>query len=113
MAIACNNDIRFRSGCAFENAVVRFVPHDCEASHADDDGCGVSNGLHHGPCPIFRPLEFPLKDYGHFREDRDGREEFEVPLNGFQIGIFGLAAWNCKGRNVDIRIKDDSHGQRS
>ena len=113
MSVACDNDIRFRSDCALENAVVRVILHDCEARHTDDDGCDVSNGLHHSPCPIFRPVEFSLKDRGCFSEDRDRREEFEVPLDGFQIGVLGLAAWNGKGRNVNVRIEDDSHGQRS
>lgn len=90
MSIACDNNIRLRSDCALENAVVRFILHDCEARHADDNGGDVSNGLHHSPCPIFRPVEFPLKDRSCFSEDRDRREEFEVPLDGFQIGVLGL-----------------------
>jgi hypothetical protein len=33
-------------------------------------------------------------------------------LDGFQVGILGLAAGNGKGRDVNVCIKDDSHGQR-
>jgi hypothetical protein len=33
-------------------------------------------------------------------------------LDGFQIGVLGLAAGNGKGRDVDVRVEDGSHGQR-
>ena len=95
MSIACDNDIRFRSNCAFENAVVQLVLHDCKASHAGDDGEAAGpeetgsrreadgGSAARDPCGAVRRADDAIDDrivFGVADEGHDRLEHFQIDV---------------------------------
>jgi len=112
MAISRDDELGLCGDRTFKYAVVRFIIEDVESgSRAEDDG-HLTDGLDCFSDFLFCPIEFRLEDSCRFGQDGDRRVQVKRSMDGFEIGLLGISAWNGESRDVDVGIEDDAHGQR-
>ena len=112
MPIACDDEVRTGVNRALNDAVGGFILDHMETRSDPDYAGNAADRLHQFPRLFFRPVKLALENCGRLGEDRDGSKEFESSLEHVQVGFFRLAPRNGKGRNVNVCVEDDPHGQR-